>query len=60
MQRLRSGGEYRYGEFPQIGNEFPSGQFTNTISASAQTGGYSGADLLMGDMDNSIIPRNIK
>ncbi len=58
---LRIGGEYRYDEFPQLGNEFPrgqfffTGQFTNTISASAQTGGYSGADFLMGDMNNSII-----
>ena len=36
---LRMGGEYRYNEFPQLGNEFPrgqfffNGQFTNTISA---------------------------
>jgi len=58
---LRIGGEYRYDEFPQLGNEFPrgqfffTGQFTNTVSASAQTGGYSGADFLMGDMNNSII-----
>ena len=42
---LRMGGEYRYDEFPQLGNEFPrgqfffTGQFTNTISAAAQTGG---------------------
>ena len=58
---LRMGGEYRYNKFPQLGNEFPrgqfffTGQFTNTISATAQTGGYSGADFLMGDMNNSII-----
>jgi hypothetical protein len=58
---LRMGGEYRYDEFPQLGNEFPrgqfffTGQFTNTVTASAQTGGYSGADFLMGDMNNSII-----
>jgi len=55
------GGEYRYDEFPQLGNEFPrgqfffTGQFTNTVTASSQTGGYSGADFLMGDMNNSII-----
>ena len=58
---LRMGGEYRYNEFPQLGNEFPrgqfffNGQFTNTITPTAQTGGYSGADFLMGDIENSII-----
>jgi hypothetical protein len=58
---LRMGGELRYNQFPQIGNEFPrgqfffTGQFTNSISATAQTGGYSGADYLMGYMQNSII-----
>ncbi len=58
---LRFGGEYRHDAFPQLGNEFPrgqfffTGQFTNTVTASAQTGGYSGADFLMGDMNNSII-----
>jgi hypothetical protein len=58
---LRMGGEYRYNEFPQLGNEFPrgqfffNGQFTNTITPAAQTGGYSGADFLMGDIENSII-----
>ncbi len=36
---LRFGGEYRYNEFPQIGNEFPRGQFyfdsqyTNKVTA---------------------------
>ena len=58
---LRMGGEFRYNKYPQLGNEFPrgqfffNGQFTNTISATAQTGGYSGADFLMGAMQNSII-----
>jgi hypothetical protein len=58
---LRMGGEYRYNQFPQLGNEFPrgqfffTGQFTNSISATAQTGGYSGADFLMGSVQNSII-----
>ncbi len=58
---LRMGGEYRYNQFPQLGNEFPrgqfffTGQFTNSVSATAQTGGYSGADFLMGSIQNSII-----
>jgi len=58
---LRIGGELRYNQYPQLGNEFPrgqfffNGQFTNSISASAQNGGYSGADFLMGYMQNSII-----
>jgi hypothetical protein len=58
---LRMGGEIRYNKYPQLGNEFPrgqfffNGQFTNSISATAQTGGYSGADFLMGYMQNSII-----
>jgi hypothetical protein len=58
---LKIGGEYRYNQFPQLGNEFPrgqfffTGQFTNSISATAQTGGYSGADFLLGYMQNSII-----
>jgi hypothetical protein len=58
---LRMGGEFRYNQFPQLGNEFPrgqfffTGQFTNSISAAAQTGGYSGADFLMGYVQNSII-----
>ena len=63
---LRFGGEYRYDEFPQLGNEFPrgqfffNGQFTNTVTptsatAATQTGGYSGADFLMGDTYDAII-----
>jgi hypothetical protein len=58
---LRMGGEYRYNQYPQLGNEFPrgqfffNGQFTNTVTPTAQTGGYSGADFLMGDIQNSII-----
>ena len=63
---LRMGGEFRYDQFPQLGNEFPRGQFffdgrfTNTITptsatAATQSGGYTGADLLMGYTWNSII-----
>ncbi len=62
---LRMGGEYRYNEFPQVGNEFPRGQFyysntfTNTITPTSsggitQAGGYSGADFVLGDTNNAI------
>ena len=62
---LRMGGEYRYNKFPQVGNEFPRGQFyfdsryTNTITATGattatQTGGYVGADFMLGYMNNAI------
>ena len=63
---LRMGGEFRINQFPQLGNEFPrgqflfNGQFTNTITptsatAATQSGGYTGADFLMGTPNNSII-----
>jgi hypothetical protein len=59
---LRFGGEYRYNEFPQIGNEFPRGQFifdsqyTNMVTPSGGgTGGYTGADFLLGDAYDDII-----
>ena len=59
---LRFGGEYRYNEFPQVGNEFPRGQFyfdsqyTNQVTPSGGgTGGYTGADLLLGDTYDAII-----
>ncbi len=63
---LRMGGEYRINQFPQLGNEFPrgqfsfNGQFTNTITPTgptnaSQAGGYTGADFLMGNTFNSII-----
>ena len=63
---LRMGGEYRYNMFPQQGNEFPrgqfffNGQFTNAITTNgagvvSQSGGYAGADFLLGYMNNSII-----
>jgi len=59
---LRFGGEYRYNEFPQVGNEFPRGQFyfdgryTNKVTATGGgTGGFSGADMLLGDSYEAII-----
>jgi hypothetical protein len=60
---LRFGGEYRYNEFPQLGNEFPRGQFifdsqfTNTMTpgTGAQSGGYTGADFMLGDTYDAII-----
>ncbi len=63
---LRFGGEYRYNMFPQLGNEFPRGQFyfdnrftqiyTPTSATAAQpSGGYTGADFLLGDTYNAII-----
>ena len=63
---LRMGGEYRINHFPQVGNEFPRGQFlfsnqfTNTITptsatAATQSGGYTGAAYMLGYMNNSII-----
>ena len=49
---LRFGGEYRYNQYLQLGNEFARGRFTTvgnyTANANNLTGGYSGADLLMG------------
>ncbi len=63
---LRMGGEFRMNRFPQLGNEFPrgqflfNGQFTNTITptgatTASQAGGYTGADFLLGHPNNSII-----
>ncbi len=59
---LRFGGEYRYNQFPQVGNEFPRGQFifdsqyTNMVTPTGGgTGGYTGADLLLGDAYDDII-----
>jgi Carboxypeptidase regulatory-like domain len=62
---LRMGGEYRYNEFPQVGNEFPRGQFffgngglytatnsaPNAAGSVTQTGGYAGADFLLGNLN---------
>jgi hypothetical protein len=59
---FRFGGEYRYNEFPQIGNEFPRGQFffngqyTNKVtSTGGGAGGYTGADFLLGTTYDAII-----
>ena len=56
---LRMGGEYRYNKFPQVGNEFPRGQFffngSYTGNPNTQSTGYSGADFLQGYMSNAII-----
>ncbi|MDQ1473892.1 MAG: hypothetical protein QOJ99_5372, partial [Bryobacterales bacterium] len=50
---LRIGGEYRYNKFPQLGNEFPRGQFQFNGSYTGDpvnlSGGYSGADFLLGN-----------
>jgi Carboxypeptidase regulatory-like domain len=60
---VRMGGEYRYNKFPQQGNEFPRGQFffrgfytatnsaPNAAGTISQTGGYAGADLVLGNAD---------
>ncbi|HUB34169.1 MAG TPA: carboxypeptidase-like regulatory domain-containing protein [Bryobacteraceae bacterium] len=59
---FRFGGEYRYNEFPQVGNEFPRGQFyfdgryTNKVLANGTgSNGWSGADMLLGDPYEAII-----
>jgi hypothetical protein len=63
---LRFGGEYRYNEFPQLGNEFPRGQFyfdgrmtqgytPTSATAAAASGGYTGADFMLGDTYDAII-----
>jgi hypothetical protein len=55
---LRMGGEFRYNKFPQVGNEFPRGQFffngSFTGNPNTQSSGYSGADFLQGYMNNAI------
>jgi hypothetical protein len=49
---FRFGGEWRYNKFLQIGNEFARGRFTAngsfTGNANTLSGGYNGADLLLG------------
>jgi hypothetical protein len=49
---FRFGGEYRYNQFHQVGNEFARGRFTFsgsfTGNGNTLAGGYNGADLLLG------------
>ncbi|MGH9628650.1 MAG: hypothetical protein ACRD7E_09975, partial [Bryobacteraceae bacterium] len=49
---LRFGGEWRYNQYNQVGNEFARGRFTAngsfTANANTLTGGYNGADFLLG------------
>jgi Carboxypeptidase regulatory-like domain/TonB dependent receptor len=49
---FRLGGEWRYNQFLQIGNEFARGRFTAngsfTGNGNTLAGGYNGADFLMG------------
>lgn len=49
---FRFGGDWRYNQFLQVGNEFARGRFTFngafTSNANTQQGGYNGADLLLG------------
>lgn len=63
---LRFGGEYRYNMFPQLGNEFPRGQFyfdnrftqiytPTSATTAAVSGGYTGADFMLGTTYNAII-----
>ncbi|MDQ6700499.1 MAG: TonB-dependent receptor, partial [Acidobacteriota bacterium] len=56
---LRMGGEFRYNKFPQAGNEFPRGQFQFDGSFTGDpvrlSGGYSGADFLLGNYFRSDI-----
>ncbi len=49
---FRFGGDWRYNQFLQVGNEFARGRFTFngafTANANTQAGGYNGADILLG------------
>src|SRR5260370_17021033 len=53
------GGEYRYNAFPQVGNEFPRGQFfftgAFTGNPNTQSSGYAGADFLQDYITQTII-----
>ena len=49
---IRFGGDWRYNQFLQIGNEFARGRFTAngnfTSNGNTLSGGYTGADFLLG------------
>jgi hypothetical protein len=49
---IRFGGEWRYNQFLQVGNEFARGRFTAngsfTANGNTLAGGYNGADLMLG------------
>ncbi len=49
---FRFGGDFRYNQFLQVGNEFARGRFTAngsfTANANTLAGGYNGADFLLG------------
>jgi Carboxypeptidase regulatory-like domain len=51
---FRFGGDWRYNQFLQIGNEFARGRFTTngsfTGNGNTLAGGYTGADFLLGAM----------
>ncbi|MBK5294780.1 MAG: carboxypeptidase regulatory-like domain-containing protein [Acidobacteriia bacterium] len=51
---FRFGGDWRYNQFLQIGNEFARSRFTSngsfTGNGNTLAGGYNGADLLMGNL----------
>ncbi len=51
---FRFGGEFRYNQFLQLGNEFARGRFTAngvfTADPNTLAGGYNGADFLLGDL----------
>lgn len=52
---VRFGGEYRYDKYPQFGNEYTRGAFTYngyyTANPNTLSGGYSGADFLLGALE---------
>ena len=57
---FRFGGDWRYNQFLQVGNEFARGRFTFngsfTGNANTLAGGYNGADFLLGaDRDRSAV-----
>ena len=60
---FRFGGEYRYNKFPQNGNEFPRGEFwyqgQYTANPQNLSGGYAGADFVMGDLARADFAVNV-